>query len=50
MKILQHLRDNCNIYHRLTPLMKLDTHTYYNLRLILELEFNEYITSSKYKI
>ena len=42
-KILAKLAKNCNIYHRLILLMKLDTQSYYNLRLILGLECKTYL-------
>ena len=37
-KILANLEDNCNVYRKLVLLIKLDTQTYYNMRLILGLE------------
>ena len=39
-KIITNLGNKYNIYHRLILLMKLDTQTYYNLRVILGLECN----------
>ena len=37
-KILAKLDGNCNIYRKLVLLTKLDTPTYYNMRIILGLE------------
>ena len=37
-RILANLAKNCNIYCKLVLLIKLDTQTYYNMRLILGLE------------
>ena len=37
-KILAKMDDNCNIYRKLVLFLKLDTQTYYNLRMILGLE------------
>ena len=37
-KILQQLTNKCNIYYKLVLLLKLDTQTHYNIRIILGLE------------
>jgi len=37
-KILANLDDNCNIYRKLVLLLKLDTQTYYNMRMVLGYE------------
>lgn len=37
-KILQQLTNECNIYCKLVLLLKLDTQTYYIIRIILDLE------------
>ena len=39
-KIITNLGNKYNIFHRLILIMKLDTQTYYNLRIILRLETN----------
>ena len=39
-KIITNLGNKYNIFHRLILLMKLDTQTYYNLKIILGLETN----------
>ena len=38
LDIIAKLNDNCNIYHRLILLIKLDTQVYYNIRMALGLE------------
>ena len=40
-EILSQIMQSDNIYHRLILLMKLDTQTYYNIRMILRLEYNQ---------
>ena len=42
-KIITNLGNKYNIFHRLILLMKLDTQTYYNLRMILGLECKTYL-------
>lgn len=37
-KIISNLGNKYNIYYRLILIMKLDTQTYYSIRMILELE------------
>ena len=37
-KILAELNDNCNVYHKLVLLIKLDIQMYYNMRIILGYE------------
>ena len=39
-KILAKLTEKCNSFHKLILLMKLDTQTYYNIRVIRGLEPN----------
>ena len=38
-KILAKLDGNCNIYRKLVLLIKLDTQAYYNIKMILGLEY-----------
>ena len=42
-KILANLSENCNIYCKLVLLLKLDTQAYYNMRIILGLDVNNYL-------
>ena len=37
-KIITNLSNKYNIYHRLILIMKLDTQTYYNMRIVLRLD------------
>ena len=42
-KIVAELGDKCNVYHKVVLVMKHSTQVYYNMRIILDMEYKRYV-------